>query len=222
MTNDIEEMLADIERETYFTRDFIGRDKLSARVMAAMRTVPRDQFVPPELKVFAYQNGPLEIGYRQTISQPYIVALMTDLLELKPDANVLEIGTGSGYQTAVLSLLVKKVYSVEIINELALATEQRLKNLNYSNIEIHIGNGYDGWAEHAPYDAIIVTAAAAFIPSALIEQLKQGGKMIIPIGLPHMQQDLVLINKDQQDNVEVKTILNVAFVPLVQGAPMDF
>lgn len=222
MPNDIETMLADIERETFLTQYFIGKDKLSAKVMAAMRAVPRDKFVPPELKVLAYHNGPLEIGYRQTISQPYIVALMTDLLALEPDDTVLEIGTGSGYQTAVLSQLAHKVYSVEVINELALAAGERLKALNYTNIEIRTDNGYQSWPEHAPYDAIIVTAAAPYIPSVIIEQLKPEGKMVIPIGQPYLPQTLLLINKNQQGNIEVNDMLGVAFVPLVQEAPMDF
>lgn len=215
------DLIADIERNVSQTRWCIDKYQLSANVMAAMKTVPRDQFVPPELKSFAYDDGPLVIGYGQTISQPYIVALMTDLLDLKHDDKVLEIGTGSGYQTAVLSLLANKVYSVEVISDLVSAAQQRIHKLNYNNIEIRIGNGYEGWPKHAPYNAIIVTAAAPFIPPALIEQLKPSGKMVIPIGLPHMPQELLLINKDEHDNVEVKTILNVAFVPLVQEASMD-
>lgn len=215
MKNDIDKMLADIELETYLTRHFTGKDKLSTEVMKAMRAVPRDKFVPPEKKAFAYENGPLEIGYSQTISQPFMVALMTDLLVLRPDAKVLEIGTGSGYQTAVLSLLADKVYSVEVIDELALLAQQRLKKLNYSNIEFHIGDGHDGWPEHAPYDAIIVTAAAASVLPALIEQLKPKGRMVIPVGHTYFSQSLMLIDKDQQNNITAKHILDVCFVPLV-------
>ena len=222
MTKSSDYMIADIERNVRQTRHFIGKDKLSANVMAAMRAVPRDKFVPPEQKFLAYADGPLTIGHGQTISQPYIVALMTDLLELEQDAKVLEIGTGSGYQTAVLSLLADKVYSVEVIATLAEAAKERLQNLNYTNIELRTGNGYEGWSEHAPYDAIIVTAAAAYIPPALIDQLKSGGKMVIPIGLPHEHQELVLINKDEQDEVETKTILGVSFVPLVLDSPTDY
>lgn len=222
MTKASEYMIADIERNMYQTRQFIGKDQLSAHVMAAMRAVPRDKFVPPEFKALAYADGPLMIGHGQTISQPYIVALMTDLLELTKDDKVLEIGTGSGYQTAVLSLIVDKVYSVEVITALADAAEERLQDLNYTNIEIRAGNGYEGWPEHAPYDAIIVTAAAAYIPSALIEQLKPGGKMVIPIGLPYEHQELLLINKNEQDKIETKTILGVSFVPLVQEKPIDY
>jgi len=222
MTKTSDYMIADIERNVYQTRQFIGKDQLSAKVMAAMRDVPRDKFVPPDLKALAYADGPLMIGHGQTISQPYIVALMTDLLDLPQDAKVLEIGTGSGYQTAVLSLLAKKVYSVEVITALADAAEERLQDLNYTNIEIRTGNGYEGWPEHTPYDAIMVTAAAAYIPSALIEQLKPGGKMVIPIGLPYEHQELVLINKDEQDKIEAKTILGVSFVPLVQEKLIDY
>ncbi|MBL4576752.1 MAG: protein-L-isoaspartate(D-aspartate) O-methyltransferase [Opitutaceae bacterium] len=218
MTTDNEYMMTEIERDIYRTRDSIGRDKLSLRVMTALRTVPRDKFVPAELKPFAYQNRALKIGHQQTISQPYIVALMTDLLELKPDAKVLEIGTGSGYQAAMLSLLANRVYSVEIIEDLAVAAKQRFKNMNYSNIETRIGNGCEGWPEHAPYDAIIVTAAATNIPSALTQQLKREGKMVIPIGLPHMSQELLLIEKDLEGNITSKNILEVAFVPLVAAA----
>ncbi|MDH5357020.1 MAG: protein-L-isoaspartate(D-aspartate) O-methyltransferase [Gammaproteobacteria bacterium] len=221
MSKNIKEMIADIEGEVLLTRGFIGKDQLSAKVMAAMATVPRDKFVPPELQALAFSNGPLMIGHGQTISQPYIVALMTDLLELTKESTVLEIGTGSGYQTAVLSLLAKKVYSVELISALAEAAKERLQNLNFTNIETHIGNGYEGWLEHAPYDAIIVTAAAAYIPPALTEQLKSGGKMVIPVGLPNMYQELLLITKDQQNTITTRSILGVAFVPLVQQAPMD-
>ena len=221
MTKASEQMIADIERNVRQTRRLIGKEQLSAKVMAAMQAVPRDKFVPPDLKFLAYEDSPLTIGHGQTISQPYIVALMTDLLDLKQDGKVLEIGTGSGYQTAVLSLLASKVYSVEVITTLADAAEERLQNLNYTNIEIRIDNGYQGWPEHAPYDAIIVTAAASYIPPALIEQLKPERKMVIPIGLPHMYQELLLIEKDQQGNIKTRNILGVAFVPLVQEAPMD-
>lgn len=221
MTNDIENMIADIERETYFTRQLTGKDTLSEKVITAMRNVPREQFVPPELRALAYMNGPLEIGYRQTISQPFIVGIMTELLALKPDYKVLEIGTGSGYQTAVLSLLAEKVYSVEVIDELAQTAQQRLHTLNYSNIEFQQGNGYEGWPEHAPYDAIIVTAAAAYIPPALIEQLKPNRNMVIPIGRTYFPQSLQLINKDPQNNITTQHVLDVSFVPLVEEAATD-
>ena len=213
--NDIDKMIADIESEVLYTRKMIGRDALDERVMNAMREVPRDKFVPDNLRPFAYENGPLPIGHAQTISQPYIVALMTDLLN--PDKNdvILEVGTGSGYQTAILSCLVNKVYSMEFIKELSEAATDRLKCIGYHNIETCTGNGYKGWPEHAPYDGIIVTAAATHIPEALVEQLKPGGRMAIPVGLPHFHQELMLVEKDQAGETHVTSVLGVAFVPLV-------
>jgi protein-L-isoaspartate(D-aspartate) O-methyltransferase len=207
-------MLADIESEVAFTRHFIGKNKLAPEVMAAMRNTPREEFVPDELQPYAYDNGALPIGQGQTISQPYIVALMTDLLQPQQDHKVLEIGTGSGYQTAVLSQLVNMVYTIEVIKELGKAAAERLQRLNYTNIKTRIGNGYQGWAEYAPYDGIIVTAAASHIPQALIAQLKPGGRLVIPVGLPYMRQELMLIEKDYESNTHVKDILGVAFVPL--------
>ena len=207
-------MIADIESEVAFTRHLIGKDKLAPEVITAMRQTPREMFVPADLQAYAYDNGPLPIGDGQTISQPYIVALMTDLLQPEQEHTVLEIGTGSGYQTAILSQLVKKVYSIELIQDLGDAAADRLQSLNYRNIETRIGNGYLGWPEHAPYDAIIVTAAASHIPPELIKQLKIGGRMVIPVGLPYMHQELMLIQKDNEDNTHVKDILGVAFVPL--------
>lgn len=213
--NDIEKMIADIESEVFYTQKMIGRDSLGERVMDAVRKVPRDKFVPEQMKQFAFANGPLPIGHAQTISQPYIVALMTDLLNPKKDDVILEIGTGSGYQTAILSCLVKKVYSMERIEELSKAAAVRLKSFGYRNIEICTGNGYNGWPENAPYDGIIVTAAASHIPEALVEQLKLGGRLAIPIGLPNFHQELMLVEKDQSGETEVTSVLGVAFVPLV-------
>ena len=207
-------MLADIESEVAFTRHFIGKNKLAPEVMAAMRNTPREEFVPAELQPYAYDNGALPIGEGQTISQPYIVALMTDLLQPQHDHKVLEIGTGSGYQTAVLSQLVNMVYTIEVIKDLGNAAAERLQRLNYTNIKTRIGNGYQGWAEYAPYDGIIVTSAASHIPQALIAQLKPGGRLVIPIGLPYMRQELMLVEKDYASNTHVKDILGVAFVPL--------
>ncbi|MGR9073655.1 MAG: protein-L-isoaspartate(D-aspartate) O-methyltransferase [Gammaproteobacteria bacterium] len=213
--NTIDRMIADIEREVDYTKHLIGRDAFSARVMQAMRDVPRDRFVPSDMKRFAFFNGPLSIGHGQTISQPYIVALMTDLLEPTADDSVLEIGTGCGYQTAVLSELVKQVYSVEIVAELSRDAAQRLKSLHYDNVTTRIGNGYRGWPEFAPYDGIIVTAAATHIPQALVDQLKPGGRMVLPVGLPYAHQELILLKKDDKGDTEVSDILAVAFVPLV-------
>ncbi|WP_455234646.1 protein-L-isoaspartate(D-aspartate) O-methyltransferase [Thiogranum longum] len=216
MKKGLQRMIADIEREVEYTRSMIGRDRLDPRVMSVMSKVPRDKFVPQELKLAAFDNGPLPIGHGQTISQPYIVALMTDLLELEPDHTVLEIGTGSGYQTAVLSLLCKQVYTVEVVSELSESAAALLRQLNYNNIETRIGNGYEGWSEHAPYDGIIVTAAATHIPRALIDQLKPGGRMVIPVGLPYSYQELMLVEKDAQGETRTRSILGVAFVPLVE------
>lgn len=219
MKNDLQRMIAEIESEVRYTRSYIGKDKLDPRVMEAMSKVSRDEFVPPDLKRLAYNNGPLPIGHGQTISQPYIVALMTDMLRLEPESIVLEIGTGSGYQSAVLSLLCKEVYTVEIVTELGKEVATRLKRLGYNNIKTRIGNGYDGWPEHAPYNAIIVTATATHIPEPLIEQLKPGGRMAIPIGLPHMRQELMLVVKNDKGEINVNSILGVAFVPLVDERP---
>jgi protein-L-isoaspartate(D-aspartate) O-methyltransferase len=215
MKKGITRMIADIEREVAFTRGMIGRARFAHTVMEAMRTVPRDAFVPEELKPFAFDNGPLSIGHGQTISQPYIVALMTDLLELAPHHSVLEIGTGSGYQTAVLAELAQQVYTVELIAALGEAAAKRLGKLHYSNIEFRIDDGYEGWPEHAPYDGIIVTAAAAYIPPALTEQLRPGGRLVIPVGQPYQHQELVVVEKDEQGETHTREILGVAFVPLI-------
>lgn len=222
MALNLHDMLRDIEDEVRYTRSQIGKDALDTRVMQAMGRVPRDQFVTEGMKTYAYENGPLPIGHGQTISQPYIVALMTDMLALQPEACVLEIGTGSGYQTAVLSLLCKQVYSLERIPELSQAATARLQQLGYHNIECHIGNGYEGWPEHAPYDGIIVTAAAAHIPDALISQLKPGGHMAIPVGSAYGFQELMLVKKDLKGRTLVEPVLGVSFVPLINaGADSD-
>lgn len=212
-------MLEEIEKEVAFTSGLIGKRALDPRVMAAIDRVSREKFVSPDLKACAYENGPLPIGYGQTISQPYIVALMTDLLQLEPAHVVLEVGTGSGYQAAVLSQLVKQVYTIERIQALGEATAANLKTLGYSNVACRIGNGCEGWPEHAPYDAIMVTAAATHIPPALIEQLKPGGRLVIPVGLPHLPQELMLVEKDEQGDIHTRDILGVAFVPLQESPP---
>jgi len=207
-------MLDDIEREVQYTRKMIGKNAFDPRVMAVMSKTPRHEFVPKSYLDAAFDNGPLPIGHGQTISQPYIVALMTDMLELEADDIVLEIGTGSGYQTAILSQLCKKVYTIEYIPALADAARARLQNLGYDNIESITGNGYDGWPEHAPYDAIIVTAAASHIPKPLIDQLKPGGRLVIPVGRPHLYQELMLVEKDDEGELNIRDVLGVAFVPL--------
>jgi protein-L-isoaspartate(D-aspartate) O-methyltransferase len=188
----------------------VGKATLDDRVLSAMAKVPRHEFVPVEFKPHAYLNTPLPIGFDKTISQPLMVAVMTDLLELRPDDVVLEIGTGLGYQSAVLAELAGKVYSVEIIEELAQRAVQRLKREGYDNIDVHVGNGYFGWPEHAPFDKVIVTAAPDLIPPPLINQLKAGGRMVIPVGLPGAQK-LVVANKDVNGKVGTKEIMRVLF-----------
>jgi len=213
---DRQEMLRTIEREVAMTRHMIGRERLSERVMAAMGEVPRERFVPVTERRLAFNNGPLPIGCGQTISQPYIVALMTDLLEAGEDAVVLEIGTGSGYQAAVLSRVVKQVYSVEIIDELHRRAQQTLDQLGYDNVVCRCADGYHGWPEHAPYDGILVTAAAPAIPPPLIEQLRPGARLVIPVGQPFSYQELVVVEKDETGEVSAKAVLGVAFVPLTR------
>lgn len=210
-------MIADIEADVAYTRTLTHREHLDERVMEAMYQVPRENFVPDQQRHASFRNGALPVGYGQTISQPYIVALMTDLLELEADSVVLEIGTGTGYQAAILSRLAHKVYSIERIPELAQSARQRLANLGYDNVEVRCGDGYSGWPEKAPFDGIVVTAAAARIPPALLEQLKPGGRMVIPLGLPLQHQDLMLVIRDRQGEIEVSKILGVAFVPMVEG-----
>lgn len=215
MPNSVRQMLRQIQDDVIYTRSITGIDKLSELTVRALTKVPRDYFVPEYLKDMAFENGPLPIGHGQTISQPYIVALMTELLSVKPDHIILEIGTGSGYQSAILSQLCKRIYTVELIPELSHFAEERFQMLRYNNIETRVGNGYYGWPEHAPYDGIIVTAAATHIPETLVKQLKPGGKLVIPVGLQHMHQELLLLEKDQKNKSMVRKVLDVAFVPLV-------
>ncbi|MGH8130141.1 MAG: protein-L-isoaspartate(D-aspartate) O-methyltransferase [Steroidobacteraceae bacterium] len=207
-------LLAEIQRDAAATADSTGRPSFSARVMRAMDAVPRHQFVSPRNAGSAYANRPLPIGHGQTISQPYIVALMTELLEPMPEDVILEVGTGSGYQAAVLAKLVARVHTIEIIAPLAASAGTRLKQLGYRNIEVKLGDGYYGWPEHAPYDGILVTAAATSIPPPLIKQLKPGGRMVIPVGAPFYTQDLILLRKDAKGEVTTTSVLPVAFVPL--------
>jgi len=214
--DEMKRMLEDIRAEISYTQQLTGRSSFSDAVMEAMAAVPREQFVPDDLRHSAFNNGPLPIGYGQTISQPYIVALMTELLQLNPGDKVLEIGTGSGYQTAVLSRLCQSVFSMDIVPELVDTATNRLQQLGYENVNIRVGNGYHGWPEHAPYNGIIVTAAAPYIPDSLIEQLKPGGKLIIPVGQQFMAQQLICIDKDLEGLVHERSVLRVAFVPLVR------
>ena len=212
--NDLQRMLKDIEMEVRLTSQYIGKNALDARVMAAMKQVPRHEFIPREFHYCAYDNSPVPIGSGQTISQPYIVALMSDLLDTKPGDSILEIGTGSGYQAAILSCMVHQVYSVEILQSLAAKVHNRLNKLGYGNINLHTGDGYYGWPEHAPYDGIIVTAAVPYIPHSLIEQLKSGAKLVIPMGSPYSHQELLVVEKKVSGEIEIQSILGVSFVPL--------
>lgn len=210
-----EELIREIELDAQCTAIHTGRKKFAQKVMDAMMTVDRAEFVPWEMKTFAYTNEALAIGCGQTISQPYVVALMTDILQLNPEHKALEIGTGSGYQSAILSCLAKEVYTIEVIPWLHNTATQRLKRLGYTNIETRCANGYEGWPEKAPFDAIIVTAAANHIPPALIEQLKPRGRLVIPVGVSRYKQDLVLMIKSAEGQLVTQTILDVVFVPLV-------
>ena len=194
-----------------------GDEALNEGVMQSLGTVERHEFVPPRQQPFAYENRPLPIGHGQTISQPYIVALMTDLIEPDRDFVVLEIGTGSGYQAAILAKLVTHVYSIEIIKALADEATARLERLGYDNVTTKLGDGYYGWEEHAPFDAIVVTAAASHVPPPLVQQLRPGGHMIIPVGGRFMIQQLLLLEKTDDDEVITRQIAAVSFVPLTRG-----
>jgi len=210
-------MIAAIEADMRTAAEALGKDALDPRVLDAVRAVPREAFVPEARRAHAYDNVPLPIGFGQTISQPFIVACMTDALSVGPEARVLEIGTGCGYQTAVLARLAARVYSVEIVAELAEGARARLAALGIGNVEIRVGDGRDGWPEHAPYDAIMVTAAAREMPVALVEQLKPGGRMVLPLGDTLFGQTLVLIEKAADGAARRTNLLPVAFVPLVKA-----
>ena len=199
------------------SRQETGRAKLSERVMKAMATVPRHRFVPPDQESNAYSNRPLPIGNGQTISQPFIVALMSDLLDVKPGDRVLEIGTGCGYQAAVLGELAREVYTIEIVEPLAKEAAARLAALGYRNVTTRSGDGYGGWPDRAPFDAIMVTAAAPAVPPALIEQLNPGGKLVIPVGQQWSNQQLLVIEKNADGKTTTRTVLAVRFVPLTRG-----
>jgi protein-L-isoaspartate(D-aspartate) O-methyltransferase len=215
------EMIAQIEAEARSTADYTGRSRFDSRVLAAIKRVPRHEFVPASEKDMAYLNIALPIGHGQTISQPYIVALMTDLLALEPDAVVLEIGTGSGYQAAVLAQMVRQVYSVETIPAIAAKAKARFTRLGITNIEVRVGDGYYGWPEHAPFDGIMVTAAAPQIPPLLVEQLKPGSRLVIPLGRPLDRQDLTVAEKSKDNQLSLRSVLPVAFVPFQQGRSIE-
>jgi len=210
-------LLQDIAALARETGAETGRPVFSARVMAAMEKVPRHRFVPASYGPLAYANRPLPIGHGQTISQPYIVALMTDLLDVKPEDTVLEIGTGSGYQAAVLAELVNRLYSIEIIEPVGRDAAALLQQLGYRNIETRIGDGYNGWPERSPFDAIIVTAAAPRIPPALVAQLKPGGRMVIPLGGEGDIQFLHVLVKQADGSISNQRSLPVRFVPLTRS-----
>jgi protein-L-isoaspartate(D-aspartate) O-methyltransferase len=209
-------MLAEISAATAKASGLIGKAALDKRVMMAMGSVPRHEFVPSELQPYAYANIPLPIGFNKTISQPFIVALMTDLLDIDANDTILEIGTGLGYQAAILAQLAQKVYSIEIIEELGQQAKERFHRQGYTNIELKIANGYHGWSEHAPFEKVIVTAAPDLIPPPLIHQLKNGGKMVVPAGLPEAQQ-LMLVDKNDKGKVSMREILQVRFSQLEEN-----
>jgi protein-L-isoaspartate(D-aspartate) O-methyltransferase len=210
-------LMREIERDVRETAEYLNRRKLDPRVMAAMATVPRHEFVRPEDSHAAYENRPLPIGFGQTISQPYIVAVMTDLLEPTPGCRALEVGTGSGYQAAVLAGLCDEVYTREIVEGLGQQGRARLARLGYDNVQVRIGDGYYGWPEAAPFDVIVVTAVAGHIPPPLLKQLKPGGRMVLPVGTRFTTQQLVLVRKLENGRITTRQMLPVAFVPLTGG-----
>jgi protein-L-isoaspartate(D-aspartate) O-methyltransferase len=210
-------LLAEIAGDARRTRDYTGRAAFARVVMQALATVPREAFVPKSQRRNAYDNCPLPIGQGQTISQPYIVALMTDLLDIKSDDRILEIGTGSGYQTAVLASLAREVFTVEFIEDLHQSAKERLSGLGYKNIQFQLGDGWEGWLDHAPYNAIIVTAAASRVPERLKKQLATGGRLLVPVGYQNETQFItrIILSSDGIHNEERG--LPVTFVPLVES-----
>ncbi len=207
-------MVEIISKNVKETSLYLNKQELDPRVMEAIGTVPRHEFVPEYERDQAYLNRPLSIGHGQTISQPYIVAIMTDMLKLTPESKVLELGTGSGYQAAILSELAAQVYTIEIVTTLGDQAREKLKKLGYDNVQVKTGDGYYGWEEYAPFDAIIVTAAGSHIPPPLIKQLKPGGHMVSPVGTNFMTQQLLLISKEDSDKFVSREIIPVSFVPL--------
>ncbi len=210
-------LVTEIEDDVRATSRYLGKADLDPRVMEAIATTRRHEFVPDVLRPNAYLNRPLPIGHGQTISQPYIVALMTDLLRLDANDVVFEVGTGSGYQAAILGALVKQVYTVEIVEPLSQAARERLARLGYDNVEVRHADGYYGWPEHPPFDAIVVTAAASHVPRPLLDQLKPGGRLVIPVGGRFLTQQLILIEKDGRGEVTTRALLPVRFVPFLSG-----
>jgi len=207
------EMVEQIALHASVAADDTRRPRIEERVMGAMLRVPRHEFVPAELRAFAYFDTPLPIGFDKTISQPYIVALMTDLLDLGPEDRVLEVGTGLGYQAAILAALARTVDTVEIVEELAAGAEARLQRLGYDNVSVRTGDGSTGWGERAPFDRIIVAAAPDLVPAALIRQLKPGGRMVLPAGLADAQR-LMVVDKDETGRTRTRELLSVRFAEL--------
>ena len=214
-----QQMIAEIVTEAAFTVGHTGRAAFSDRVLRVIGSMPRHEFVPVELQPYAYLNRPLPIGYEKTVSQPFIVALMTDLLAPEAGDVVLEVGAGAGYQAAILAELAKRVYTVDIIEELAQGAERRLKRLGYENVEVGVVNGYYGWPAHAPCDRIMVTAASDLIPPPLLAQLKPGGRMVIPTGIPD-KQTLTLVEKSATGSLSAREILPVRFSELEEPGEM--
>lgn len=217
MAEPVDRMLATIDLHARGCRHALGREHIDERVLAAMRRVPRERFVPDENRSFAYGDHPLPIGHGQTISQPFIVAFMTDLLDLEPDHRVLEVGTGCGYQAAVLAELARQVQTIEVVPELARRARATLLDLGYRNVVVHEGDGHAGLPDLAPFDRIIVTAAPDRVPPALVEQLAPGGRLVIPVG-SRFAQELLLLDKDEAGGLHERRTIGVAFVPLVGGA----
>ena len=210
-------MIETVKTAANYCSVYTGVDSVKDHLLGAMQVINREDFVPDAYKKRDYDNGSIPIGFGQTIPQPFIVELMMNLLDPAPDNIALEVGTGSGFQAAILSCLVKKVYSIEKIPVLAKASKNKLRKMGLNNIEIQCGDGYYGWQEKSPFDSIIVTAAAPHIPESLIQQLKPGGRMVLPVGAPYSEQMLVLVTKDRQGAVTTESILPVAFMPLVPG-----
>ncbi|WP_237251763.1 protein-L-isoaspartate(D-aspartate) O-methyltransferase [Thioalkalivibrio nitratireducens] len=213
----IDTLVAEVEREFQETSGSTGISAPDARLVEALRRVPRDAFVPDDSARFAWENRALSIGHGQTISQPFVVALMTQLLELTPESRVLEIGTGSGYQAALLAELAQEVFSIEVVPELARSAAENLQRQGYRNVRVRAGDGRRGWPEAAPFDAVIVTAGAESIPPALVEQLKPGGHLVIPVDSHWLGQDLVLVTRGADGTLHRRAVLSVIFVPLVGG-----
>jgi protein-L-isoaspartate(D-aspartate) O-methyltransferase len=214
MMGDLEGMLQDIRAEADYVCRMTGRGQLNDQTLSAMRRVPRQRFVSKSFRSHAYENSPLPIGDGQTLTQPFIVALMTDLVDPEPTDKVLEVGTGSGYQTAILAQLTEELYTVEILPALAQVSQHRLDAEGYHNIHYRIGDGYYGWEEMAPFDVIMVTAAVETIPLPLIQQLAPGGRMILPVGKRRYTQDLILLQKTTDGDINSTSLLPVTFVPL--------